>query len=77
MVVIGLEACSQPAIREWKLEPHSDTDVPGIRAIATRHTDSRDADEGPQVKTLADAITVGDEQKAGFEIGRASCRERV
>jgi hypothetical protein len=68
MIVIGLEACSQPAVREWKLEPDSNADVPGIRAIATRDTDSGDANEGPQVKTLTDSITVGDEEKAGFQI---------
>ena len=60
MVVVRFEACGEPVIREWKLEPHSDADVPGIRAIATRHTDSRDANERPQVQTLADSIAVGD-----------------
>jgi len=61
MIVIGFQARGEPAVREWKLEPHSDAEVPGIRAIATRHTDSRDAREGPQIKTLSDAIAVGDE----------------
>ena len=68
MLVVGFKARCQPVIREWKLEPHSDADVPGIRAISTRHTDPGDADERPEVKVLADAVAVGDEQKAGFEI---------
>ena len=68
MIVVCFQACGEPTVREWKLEAHSDPNVPGIRAIATGHTDSGDANERPQVKTFADSIAVGNEQKAGFQI---------
>ena len=67
MLVVGLKARSEPVIREWKLEARASSDKTGARVTWTGDADSGDPEEGAKIEALADAIAVGNEQKAGFE----------